>query len=486
MDKIFHLIKRYLPRRLFSSLQPAYHFFLSWLGAAIYNHPSENLIVVGVTGTTGKTSSVFLIAKTLEAAGYKVGYTSTAMFNNGQKEWLNDKKMTMIGRFFTQKILRQMVNNKCQYAIIETSSEGIKQFRHRFINYDILVFTGLYPEHIESHGGFEKYKQAKGKLFAHLKNCQTKYADDYKIVHHPKTELKKLNYSRVKKTIIANYDDDEVNYFLSFWAEQKIGYTCGVHSDKSGELNYNEEIKQNIELIKCGDITVSGQGTSFDVLLLSDFFAPQAGEEKTINIKLNLLSDFSAVNAMTAVATGLSQGLNLGQIKKGLENVKGITGRLEMINEGQDFTVVVDYAFEPKAVSKLYEAVGLIPHHKIIHVLGSAGGGRDKSRRPILGEIAGQGADYVIITNEDPYDEDPNVIIEEVSLGAEKAGKTNKKDLFKILDRRAAIQKALSLAEAGDIVLLTGKGSEQAICVAKGAKIPWDDRKVVKEELLKL
>jgi len=486
MDKIFNLIKRYLPRKFFSRLQPAYHFFLSWLGTIIYQHPSEHLIVVGVTGTTGKTSSVYLIAKTLEAAGYKVGYTSTAMFNNGQKEWLNDKKMTMIGRFFTQKILRQMVNNKCQYAIIETSSEGIRQFRHRFINYDILVFTGLYPEHIESHGSFENYKQAKGKLFAHLKNCQTKYVDDYKIVYHPKSEIKKLNYNRVKKTIIANYDDAEVNYFLSFWAEQKIGYTCGVHSDKSEELTYNEELKQNIELVKCGNINVSGKGTSFDVFLLSEFFSAHNKDHQDINIKLHLLSDFSAINAMTAVSVGLSQGLSLKQIKKGLELVKGITGRLEMINEGQAFTVVVDYAFEPKAVAKLYEAVKLIPHQKIIHVLGSAGGGRDKSRRPLLGELAGQNADYVIITNEDPYDEDPNVIIEEVSLGAEKMGKVNKQNLFKILDRREAIKKALSLSGAGDILLLTGKGSEQAICIARGEKIPWDDRRVVREELLKL
>lgn len=486
MDKIFNLIKRYLPRKFFSFFQPAYHFSLNWLGAALYRHPSEDLIVVGVTGTTGKTSSVFLIAKTLEAAGYKVGYTSTAMFNNGQKEWLNDKKMTMIGRFFTQKILRQMVNNKCQYAIIETTSEGIRQFRHRFINYDILIFTGLYPEHIESHGSFENYKQAKGKLFAHLKSCKTKYADDYKIIHHPKSELKKLNYNRVKKTIIANYDDDEVNYFLGFWAEQKIGYTCGVHSDKSEELNYNEELKQNVELVKCDNILVSGQGTSFDVFLSSDFFASKNKDAKSINIKLNLLGDFSAINSMTAVSTGLSQGLSLKQIKKGLENVKGITGRLEMIKEGQNFTVVVDYAFEPKAVVKLYEAVNLIPHNKIIHVLGATGGGRDKARRPILGGIAGANADYVIITDEDPYDEDPVAIMEEVSLGAEKEGKINKQNLFKIIDRREAIKKALSLAEADDVVLITGKGSEQAICVAQGAKIPWDDRRVVREELLKL
>jgi UDP-N-acetylmuramoyl-L-alanyl-D-glutamate--2,6-diaminopimelate ligase len=176
----------------------------------------------------------------------------------------------------------------------------------------------------------------------------------------------------------------------------------------------------------------------------------------------------------------------LKQIKKGLENVKGITGRLEMIKEGQGFTVVVDYAFEPKAVAKLYEAVKLIPHNKIIHVLGSAGGGRDKARRPILGELAGRNADYVIITNEDPYDENPLAIMEEVSLGAEKEGKVGKENLFKILDRREAIKKALSLAEKGDILLLTGKGSEQAICVARGEKISWDDRKVVREELLKL
>ncbi len=486
MDKILHLIKRFLPAKFFSRLQPLYHFCLNWLGAVIYRHPSERLIVIGVTGTTGKTSSVFLIAKTLEAAGYKVGYTSTAMFNNGQKEWLNDKKMTMIGRFFTQRILRQMVDNKCQYAIIETTSEGIRQFRHRFINYDVVIFTGLYPEHIESHGSFENYKLAKGQLFAHLKRGKTKYVDDYKIVHQPKTQLKKLNYNRVKKTIIANYDDAEANYFLGFWAEEKIGYTCGLYRDQSEDLTYNQEIKQTVEIIKGGNIVVSGQGTSFEVWLPADFSLAPAERDKNIKINLRLLGDFSAVNSMNAVTAGLSQGMTLKQIKQGLENIKGITGRLEMISEGQNFTVVVDYAFEPKAVNKLYEAIKLVPHQKIIHVLGSAGGGRDKSRRPILGEIAGTQADIVIITNEDPYDEDPLVIMEEVSLGAEKAGKVVKRDLFKILDRREAIIKAFSLAEAGDIVLLTGKGSEQAICLAKGAKMPWDDRKVAREELLRL
>lgn len=483
MNKILFKIKQLLPTKFFKALQPVYHFIVQLLAAIIYNWPSRKLIVIGVTGTTGKTSSVYLIAKTLSSKGYKVGYTSTAMFSDGNKEWLNDRKMTMIGGFFNQKMLRRMVKNKCQYAIIESTSEGMRQFRHRFINYDILVFTGLYPEHIESHGSFEKYRAAKALLFKHLRHCHTKYVDDNKIIRKPKSELKKLDLSRVKKTIIVNYDDAEASFFLNFWAELKVGYTSGVFYEKSEEIDYDKAFRGNIELVKESNIKLSGQGTSFDVLLLSDFFLSEKNQIKDAHIKLNLLGDFNAVNAMTAVCVALTQGFNLEEIKTGLELIKGITGRLEMINEGQNFVAVVDYAFEPKALGKLYDTIGLIPHNKIIHVLGSAGGGRDKSRRPLLGQIAGERADYVIVTNEDPYDEDPLVIIEEVLLGAEKAGKVLKENLFKILDRREAIKKAIKLAKEGDILLLTGKGSEQAICLAKGEKMPWDDRAVLREEL---
>jgi UDP-N-acetylmuramoyl-L-alanyl-D-glutamate--2,6-diaminopimelate ligase len=167
-------------------------------------------------------------------------------------------------------------------------------------------------------------------------------------------------------------------------------------------------------------------------------------------------------------------------IKQGLEKIEGVAGRLEKINTGQNFTVIVDYAFEPNAVAKLYETVALIPHKKIIHVLGSTGGGRDIARRSRLGQLAGAKADYAIITNEDPYDDDPLIIIDQVALGAEQAGKKNGINLFKISDRTAAISKALDLAQAEDVILITGKGSEQAICVANGEKIPWDDRAVVR------
>lgn len=463
MDKLLYTIKKYIPIRVFKIFQPIYHFFINCLAAFIYKNPSEKLIVIGVTGTTGKTTSVYLIAKMLENAGYKVGYTSTAMFNDGEKEWLNDKKMTMMGRFFTQRILRNMLRNKCQYAIVETTSEGIRQYRHKFINFDILVFTGLYPEHIESHGSFENYKKAKGELFRHLRKCKTKYACSERNVNCTEKGIKKIELDRIKKTIIVNSDDEHKDYFLSFWSEEKYEYSAESRKKKI----------ENSNLINYSDIKTTSKGTSFMF-------------NKT-KVALKLLGDFNAGNAMNAVCLGLSQGLDNKLIKKGLESIKGVPGRMEMIDEGQDFTVIVDYAFEPKALTKLYESISLIEHSKVIHVLGSCGGGRDASRRPVLGKLAGARADYIIVTNEDPYDEDPELIMDAVARGAIKAGakeyKNKKGNLYKIVDRQEAIKRALLLASKDDIVLITGKGSEQAICIAEGKKIKWDDRAVARELL---
>lgn len=479
---------------MFSALQPAYHFIFSWLAALVYGFPSEKMIVIGVTGTSGKTSSLLMMANTLANAGYKVGYTSTAMFSDGDKQWLNDKKMTMVGRFFTQNMLARMRRNGCHFAIIETTSEGIRQYRHRFINYDIVVFTGLYPEHIESHGSFENYKAAKGRLFAHLKRCRRKYVDNNKRVCHPHSELKKIDYQRIKKTIIANLDNEYATYFLDFWAELKVGYSqsektlAGLNEASLGAF-------KNVMALTYSLGSFSASGGEFEVVIPSSLLAPadreglakEAPEANDCALKISwpLLGSFNVENAVAAVGVALSQELRLAQIKAGLEKIKSLPGRLERIDVGQDFTVIVDYAFEPKALTKLYETVIPLkaPGSRIINVLGSAGGGRDRSRRQILGEISGKLADFVIVTNEDPYDDDPKTIIEEVALGAEASGKRLKTDLFKITDRRQAIRKALSLSQTGDIVLITGKGSEQAICVKNGHKLPWDDRRVARDEL---
>jgi len=407
MSKFYYgakeIIKKFIPTFLLSW----YHFLLAFLGAVLYGFPSKKMVVIGVTGTNGKTTVVNLTTKVLEEAGYKVASLSGIKFQVREKEWPNTLKNTMLGRLRIQKFLRQAVNAGCQYLVLEVTSEGIKQHRHRFINFDAAVFTNLTPEQIESHGGLENYRAAKGKLFQATKN-----------IH------------------IINIDDRNSEYFLQFPAKKK--YTYGL--DK-GDIN-NKEFRLNLQLI----------------------------------------GNFNIYNALAAICVGLSQGISLDICKRAVEKVEGIPGRMELVIS-EPFKVFVDYAFTPNALEKVYQT--LVPYNdrsdilrnkrKMICVLGACGGGRDKWKRPVLGEIARKHCDEVIITNEDPYDENPMEIIEQVAKGTNNKAK-------KILNRREAIKEALKLAKEGDVVVITGKGCEPWICEAKGKKIPWDDRKIVKEE----
>ena len=386
------------------------------------------MTVIGVTGTNGKSTTVALIASALESDGAKVGATSTVSFKIADKETLNNKKMTMLGRFQLQKLLSQMVKAGCKYAVIEVSSEGIKQSRHIGIKFDYAVFTNLTPEHLESHGGFDNYKKAKAELFKRFPS----------------------------KTSIINLDDKHAQYFLDFPAAKKLTFA----------------IENKDAQFKASQIEVKSTGTSFHF------------QEQDINMQL--IGKFNVYNAMPALLVGLAENIPIEKLKQGLEKVPVVPGRTEVIKEGQDFTVLVDYAPEPYALKKLYETLTLMKYKRLIHVLGSCGGGRDVARRPILGKMAGIKADIVIITNEDPYNDDPMQIIDQVAEGAIEQGKVGNQNLFKILDRKEAIQKALNLAETGDLVLVTGKGSEQAMAVADGKYVTWDDRKVIRECLSKI
>jgi UDP-N-acetylmuramoyl-L-alanyl-D-glutamate--2,6-diaminopimelate ligase len=465
-------IKKIIPLRVFKFLQPSYHFLMGYLAALYYGFPSKRLIVVGVTGTTGKTTTVSLLAKLLSDNNYQAGYTSTAQFNDGRREWLNDKKMTMPGRFFLQKTLNRMLKNGCKVAIVETTSQGIDQYRHRFIDYDILLFTNLYPEHIEAHGGFDNYKKAKGKLFVHLKRCLPKYINEKgEVVLKPRA-LQKTELRKLKKSIIVNGDDEHAMYFLAFYSEQK-----SLFSSQKNLAILEKEIKKN-------DIEPQPAHLTFELL-----FTGADGSEFVFDnhrYHLPLLGDYNAINAVAALSVARDLKIDPNDLAGSLKNIKSLAGKMEKIEEGQNFTVLIDYAFEPKALSALYKNLKFLEYSRLIHVLGSTGGGRDQSRRPILGRLAAEQSDIVIVANEDPYDEDPQVIIDQVALGAENAGKKLNIDLFKILDRREAITKAIELAQKGDLVLITGKGAEQYICGANGSRFAWDDREVTKEELRKI
>lgn len=457
-------IKKIIPKKVFASLQPAYHFLLSFFAALFYRFPSRRLVVIGVTGTSGKTSTAYLIYKMLNEAGFKTGLTSTAVFSDGAKEWLNDKKMTMPGRFFIQKMLKTIAANDCQYAVIETTSEGIKQYRHRFINYDLLTFTNLYPEHIESHGSFKKYKQAKGKLFSHLSRFQNKWTNESGYVKKVKNGLKKIDYNRIKKTIIANGDDKQANYFLDFFAESKWVYSLDNNFNLSKlENNLEEESSHNLSLVKGKILKADVSGLDLEINNHSHHFP--------------LLGDFNTKNILAAYTVGLACNIEPDKLITALGKIKSLAGKMELIDVGQNFLAMVDYSFEPKALENLYRNIKLFSYNRLIHILGSTGGGRDKSRRQVLGEMAAKNADIVIVSNEDPYDENPEQIIAEVAKGAELKGKIRGENLYLISDRREALEKAAELASENDLVLATGKGAEQYICVAGGRKIPWDERK---------
>ncbi len=435
MEFILRFLKKIIPQPIFKFLQPAYHWLLGFLAALFYGFPSRKLTVIGVTGTKGKTTTCNLIAQILNSAGFKTGMTTTVNFRIGPKEWINTSKQTMLGRFQLQKLLSKMVRAGCRYAVVETSSEGILQYRHRFIDYKIAVFTNLTPEHIERHGGFENYRGAKLKLFEQVS--------------------KKPNAIG-----IYNLDDKNIGYFLKPKINRQYVYTLQL-PDSRTKIN-------NLHIISNIKSSIKGTGFLFD-------------KEK---FEMPLIGEMNVYNAAAAICVAISQGIPRKQIKKALAKAVPPPGRLEIINKGQKFTVIIDYSYEPTSLENALKTVKVFKPKRIILVVGSAGGGRDKWRRPVMGELADKYANLIVITTDDPYDESPETITKEVLAGVLKNKKrVLGKNVFKITDRRLAIKKAISLAKKGDVVLLAGKGGEMWMNVSEGKKIPWDERKITEESI---
>lgn len=413
-------IKHFIPRPLLRVMMPAYHFSLAFFGACIYRFPSRKLIVIGVTGTKGKTSTTEILNNILEVGGCKTAVLGTLRFKVGEHNVRNLKKMTMPGRFFVQKFLRNAVDAGCTHAVIEMTSEGAKQFRQRFIDMDALIFTNLSPEHIESHGSYEKYRDAKLAIARTLARS-----------------------SKPHRFMVTNIDDKEAERFLLLKNVTGVPYS----------------------LKDAGHVSADETHIAFNF--------------HGIPITSTLGGLFNASNILGAATCAEKLGIPLESIAKGVAKIERIEGRMERIEEGQGFPVIVDYAHTPDSLEAIYKTFS---EHENICVLGNTGGGRDKWKRPIMGGIAEKYCTEIILTNEDPYDEDPTEILNEIAAGIKTTVPTI------ILDRREAIARALQLAKKhkNPAVLITGKGTDPFIMGPQGTKMAWDDRDVTREELRKI
>ncbi|MEI6304467.1 MAG: UDP-N-acetylmuramoyl-L-alanyl-D-glutamate--2,6-diaminopimelate ligase [Candidatus Taylorbacteria bacterium] len=432
IDNILHKIRSYIiPDKVFNFFQPIYHWKLSLLAAIWYRFPSRKIKVIAVTGTKGKSSTVEIINAILEEAGYKTAVSNTIRFKVGDESWDNLYKMSMPGRFAVQKLIRKAVRAGCNYIIIEMTSQGALLYRHRFIELDALVFTNISPEHIEAHGSYENY------LFSKLSIAQ--------------------NMGRSKKkdrVIIANADDEESSKFLEAPVDRRM--TFSVKDAEPYEVN-----KEGL------NFTLAG---------------------KPVHSHLSGL--FNLYNILAAVAAAHSQNVSDNEIARALDGFTGIPGRVQKIEvdssdfpqesigttKKQDFTVIVDYAHTADSLEKLYQ---VFQSSRNICVLGGTGGGRDTWKRKEMGTIADKYCEEIILTDEDPYDEDPAKIVADVAAGISSQKPTI------IMDRREAIREAVKRAKTGDAILITGKGTDPYIMGAKGLKTPWSDAKVAKEELVK-
>jgi UDP-N-acetylmuramoyl-L-alanyl-D-glutamate--2,6-diaminopimelate ligase len=411
VKKLLHAV---VPAPLLRGLVSGYHFFLAGLSALFYGHPSRHLLMIGVTGTKGKSSTTEMINAILEEAGHTTALLNSIRIKVGTRSESNEMRMSMPGRFFIQRFLKDALRAGCDAVVLEMTSEGARQHRHRFIELDGFVFTNLAPEHIESHGSYEAYKAAKLELAKQL-------------VRSPKRP----------RIMVANADDVEAHAFLSLPVEENIPFSLSA----------------------VGPWYADAQGGYFSF--------------HGMKIPVHLPGEFSLKNALAAASVTHALGVSAEIIARALDKLRKIPGRAERIEEGQDFTVVVDYAHTPDSLKALYDAYG---DARRICVMGATGGGRDTWKRPVMGKTADENCDRVILTNEDPYDEDPRAIVEALAKGMRRKPEI-------IMDRREAIRRGLSLARTGDAVLVTGKGTDPCICGPNGSKTQWSDAEVAREEL---
>lgn len=420
-----NVIKKIVPKGIFKQLVNPYHWLESFAANIRYNFPARDMYVVMITGTNGKTTTASYLGSILNAAGHKVGVCSTAYFEINGKRIPNDLNFTVTNPFKLQAMLSQMKKAGVDHLVLEVTSHALSQYRTWGIPCDVAVMTNLTQDHLDYHGTMENYAAAKGKLFA-----------------------------RKPKFIVLNRDDQWFEFFDKFPAgEQKMTY---------GASEAAEARIANVKLHKQGsDVTLSIDHTT------------------ELKFATRLPGKFNVYNATAAATAAYVMRIDTPQIVEGIESLLSVPGRLERIDAGQPFDVIVDYAHTPDALENLLETLKHLTRNRLILVFGATGD-RDKGKRPIMGEIAARLTDHIVLTDEENYNEDPDQIRRMVMEGIINGGGGSKTD--EVPDRKAAIEKALSIARRGDTVVVTGMGHEQ-YRIIDGHRQPWHEPTVIRELL---
>ena len=416
------VVKTFIPRKLFREIEPYGHLGEAVLFNVINGFPARGLKVIGVTGTNGKTSTCFLIQRMMYEAGYKVGLMTTVGYGVGDNIKPQIQHMTNVSVPQLMQRLKQMKRAGVEWLVLETTSHALAQHRVWGIPYSVAVMTNVTHEHLDYHGSFENYRDAKRRLF---QACN--------------------HNSKGLRTGVINADDPSAKLFESDIANS---LTYGI---KAGEL-------------RAKDVKMTPSGSTYEVVV----------SDASYQITCHLPGSFNVSNSLAAVGVGRALGLGKDQIEQGIAALKSVEGRMATVDEGQDFEVIVDYAHTPDSFEKLFKDLKPVVKGRLIVMFGSAGGQRDSAKRPIQGKIAGQYADEVILTEEDDRDTPGMEILNEIAAGAQKSGKLRDKNLFLVHDRTEAIKFTLGRAKAGDTVLLLGKGHEKNIERAHGLD-DWDE-----------
>lgn len=422
------IVKNLIPRKLFKKIEPAGHLVEAAIMNVLYGFPAKKMHIIGITGTNGKTTTTFLIHKMLHEAGFKVAMLSTVAYGMGDDLKPQIQHMTTEKAGILQSRLRDFKRTGAEWVVVETSSHSLAQNRNWGLPYEIAVMTNVTNDHLDYHGTFDNYLEAKRRLF-------------------------KITAKNGRGFGVVNADDESAKKFIDS-IPRSVSY--GI---EAGEL-------------RASNMKLASDYSTFNAKIGNDEY----------NIRINIPGDFNISNSLAAIAVGRELGLNKTQIEKGIAALEGVEGRMTVINEGQKFKVIVDFASTPDAFENFFSSLRPLVKGRLIAVFGSAGR-RDEAKRAIQGEIAGRYSEEVILTEEDDRDVDGNMILDQIASGAKRAGKIKDKNMFLILDREEAIKFAVNRANSvDDAVVILGKGHEKTIERADGEH-PWREIEVVKKAL---